>query len=276
MRLGLAGVLAPVLLVPFALIAVFVAGGWAPLRNLDASVAATLHSFSAAHPLWVDVMVVWSWVFAPMSLRVAALIVVIWLAWRHHAPRLAVWVVVTMAVGGIIAALLKFLVGRDRPDLLDPVARAAGYSFPSGHAANAALTAGVFLLVFLPFVRDRPGRRAALWAAVIVIPLLTGVFRIGLGVHWASDVFCGWLLGVATVAATTVAFQRWRIGEGRAPAPATVEGVEPEIAHADVSADGDARPRPAREGVRNGGPTDESRRSRPARHRDRTGTRQPE
>jgi len=224
LRLGVAGVLAPVVLVPFALLAVFVVGDWAPLHQADLAITDVLYGFAEDHPFWVDFMVVWSWVFAPMSLRVAALVLVIWLVRRRHAPRLALWVVVTMAVGGILAAVLKLLVGRDRPELLDPVARAAGYSFPSGHAANAALTAGVFLLVLLPFAREHPGRRAALWIAAIVMPLVTGVSRIGLGVHWTSDVVAGWLLGVAMVAATTVALQ------GDHPEPATVEGVEPEVA----------------------------------------------
>ena len=230
LRLGVAGVLAPVVLVPFALLAAFVAGEWTPIFNADLAVTDVLHGFAEANPFWVTFMEVCSWVFAPNTLRVAALILVIWLVRRRQAPRLALWVVVTMAVGGILAAVLKLLVGRDRPELLDPVARAAGYSFPSGHAANAALTAGVFLLVLLPFAREHPGRRAALWIAAIVMPLVTGVSRIGLGVHWTSDVVAGWLLGVAVVAATTVAFQGWRARQGRRPEQATVEGVEPEVA----------------------------------------------
>ncbi|HET6530111.1 MAG TPA: phosphatase PAP2 family protein [Actinoplanes sp.] len=229
-RLGVAGVLAPVLLVPFALLAVFVAGDWAPLHEMDRSVTDTLHRFAEGHPLVVDFAQVWSVVFGPMPLRVAALILVIWLIRRHHARRLALWVVVTMTAGGVLAALLKLLVGRDRPELLDPVARAAGFSFPSGHATNAALTAAVFLLVLLPFARERPGRRVGLWAVALVVTVVTGLSRIVLGVHWTSDVVAGWLLGVAVVAATTVAFQSWRARQGRRPAPAAVEGVEPDLA----------------------------------------------
>jgi undecaprenyl-diphosphatase len=122
---------------------------------------------------------------------------------------MALWVAVTMTVGGLLGLVLKLLVGRNRPELLDPVARAAGYSFPSGHALNAAVASGVFLLVFLPLVKQRR-RRLGLWLAAIVVTVVTGICRIALGVHWTSDVVGGWILGVAVVAATAAAFATWR------------------------------------------------------------------
>jgi membrane-associated phospholipid phosphatase len=226
LRLGVAGMLTPVVLVPLALLAALVMGDWTPLADMDTTVSLRLHSFAEQHPFWTVFAKVWSEVFGPMLLRVAALVLVVWLIRRHRARQLALWVVVTMVTGGVLAALLKLLVGRDRPELLDPVARAAGYSFPSGHAANAALTAGVFLLVLLPFARERPGRRALLWTVATVVTVVTGVCRVVLGVHFTSDVAAGWLLGVAVVAATTVAFRL----QDRRRRPAAVEGVEPELA----------------------------------------------
>ena len=104
-----------------------------------------------------------------------------------------------MTVGGILAAVLKLLVGRDRPELLDPVAQAAGYSFPSGHADNAALACRRVPAGPAAVRPGAPGCGSALWTAAIVIPLVTGLCRIGLGVHWTSDVLAGWLLGIATV-----------------------------------------------------------------------------
>jgi membrane-associated phospholipid phosphatase len=230
LRLGLASVLSLVLLVPFALLAVLIIGDNPHLHAFDASVTTDFHEFATQHDLWVDFMLVWSWVFSPMSLRALALIMVIWLVRKYRAWRLTWWVVATMAVGGILAAILKLLVGRERPEMLNPVAEAAGYSFPSGHADNAALACVVFLLVLLPFVRERTGLRIGLWAAAIVIPIVTGLCRIGLGVHWTSDVLAGWLLGIATAAAMTVAFESWRRRQGRRHISVTEEGVEPEVA----------------------------------------------
>jgi membrane-associated phospholipid phosphatase len=194
LRLGLRAGLIILLLVPFALLAIFVAASWTPLRSLDALISDSVHVWAVQQPAVVRGMLVWSLVFSPMVLRAAALVLVIWL-FRRHRSRLAWWVIAVMTAGGLVAAVLKLLVERDRPSFLDPVAKAAGYSFPSGHAANAALTSAVFLAVLLPYAR----KRGWLWAAAAIVTVVTGLSRIGLGVHYTSDVVAGWLLGVAVV-----------------------------------------------------------------------------
>ncbi|BCJ50751.1 hypothetical protein Asp14428_22260 [Actinoplanes sp. NBRC 14428] len=222
LRLTTAAVLAIAVLVPFALLAVLVVGDWAPLHDADAAVTDALHTWAVAHPGGRNVAVWLTNLFAPMPLRAATLVLVLWLLHRR-ARQPALWVVTTMVVGGVLGAVLKLLVGRHRPDLLDPVARAAGYSFPSGHALNAALAAGVFVLVLLPVVR----RRWLLWGGAALMAVLTGVTRIVLGVHWTSDVVAGWLLGVAVVAATATAFTRRGLDD------VLEAGVEPGLAEAE-------------------------------------------
>jgi membrane-associated phospholipid phosphatase len=227
LRLTLASAAAFLVLVPFALLTLLVLGAWAPLHRLDTAVTDALHDFAQAHTGWVAVMRIWTEVFAPMPLRAVALLLVVWLL-RRGARRLALWAATTMVVGGLVGPLLKLLVGRDRPDLLDPVARAAGYSFPSGHALNATLAAGVLLLVLLPYA-GRGAARVALWVAAVLLTVLTGLSRVALGVHFTSDVLGGWLLGVAVVAATTAAFTSWRAHNGLRPVRPTRDGVAPEV-----------------------------------------------
>ncbi|SIQ23796.1 phosphatase PAP2 family protein [Micromonospora avicenniae] len=208
LRLTLAVAAAFLVLVPFTSLALLVLGAWPPLRRMDTSVTEALHGYALEHPGWVRLTSVWTEVFAPMPLRVAALAVVVWLV-RRDARRLALWVAVTMLAGGLLGALLKLLVARDRPELLDPVARAVGYAFPSGHAVNAALAAGVLLVVFLPLARRR-AQRAALWATALLLTVLTGASRVALGVHWTSDVIGGWLLATAVLAGTAAGFAVWQ------------------------------------------------------------------
>ncbi|PZG00005.1 PA-phosphatase [Micromonospora endophytica] len=195
----------------FALLAALVLADWPPLRRLDVAVAERLHDVAHDQPAWTRVMSFWTDAFAPMPLRIAALVLVICLAVRG-ARRLAAWVTTTMVVGGLLGPLLKLLIGRPRPALPDPVAQASGLAFPSGHALNAALAAGVLVVVFLhPAVARpaaRPATRVAVCVGALLIALVTGFSRIALGVHWTSDVVAGWLLGTAVVIATVALFDR--------------------------------------------------------------------
>lgn len=71
----------------------------------------------------------------------------------------------------------------------DPMDIAAqGYSFPSGHSANsAALTTSLALLF----------KKKALKIIAVVLPLLAGISRFALGVHYPTDVLVGWIFGYA-------------------------------------------------------------------------------
>jgi undecaprenyl-diphosphatase len=215
-RLALPATVSALLLVPFALLTLLVLGSWPPLYRLDAAVADALHEYALAHPGWVRLMTVWTNVFAPNPLRLAIVAVAGWLFWTGTRGR-AWWAATTMVVGGLLGPLLKLLVGRGRPDPPDPVASAVGYAFPSGHALNATLAAGVLLLVFLPYADGRPAARWTLYVAAGLLAGLTGFSRLALGVHWVSDVIGGWLLGAATATATSAAFRVWADEPGRRP-----------------------------------------------------------
>src|SRR6185312_14722524 len=106
LRLTLAATATFLVLVPFALLALLVLGAWGPLHRLDTTITDALHDHAVRHPAWVALMDVWSAVFAPLPLRVVALLVVIWLL-RRRARRLALWVATTMVVGGLMGPLLK-------------------------------------------------------------------------------------------------------------------------------------------------------------------------
>ncbi len=62
-----------------------------------------------------------------------------------------------------------------------------GYSFPSGHAA---MSVGVYGSIAIE-TRKR-------WAAflAVIMPLLIGISRFAVGVHYPTDVLAGWALGI--------------------------------------------------------------------------------
>ncbi|MEU9034137.1 phosphatase PAP2 family protein [Streptomyces sp. NPDC048352] len=212
--------------VPFALALLLVESQWPPLARLDHRTAERLHAAALEHPAWVRVLrfltdVAWD----PVTMRLLVAALVVWLLLRG-ALRLAVWAAVTATAGGLLGLLVKHVVARARPHLPDPVAEAPGFSFPSGHAMTATTSCAVLLLALLPLVPRRLRPLAWVLAAVTVVGV--GYTRVALGVHWVSDVAGGWLLGLAVVTATTLAFEAWRADVGRLrTTPA--QGLEPEI-----------------------------------------------
>ena len=65
-----------------------------------------------------------------------------------------------------------------------------GFSFPSGHSMNSAIVYGSFPM----YLKKRPAVIVA-----ILVPLLVGVSRFILGVHYPTDVLVGWAMGLITL-----------------------------------------------------------------------------
>ena len=70
-------------------------------------------------------------------------------------------------------------------DLMDIVQQ--GYSFPSGHCANAVAT---YVSI------GREVRKRWMWFIAVAFSLLIGVSRFTAGVHYPTDVLAGWAIGL--------------------------------------------------------------------------------
>ena len=113
------------------------------------------------------------------------------LVWHWCGPRCAVALAVASLLSNLASSLLKIGFGVARPDLVPHLDHQTSYSYPSGHATNAAV---VYLL--LAWLAPPRWRRAA-WSLAGVMIVLNGVSRMMLGVHWASDIVGGTLMGAA-------------------------------------------------------------------------------
>ena len=191
--------------VPLTLLIVLVLTKSPGLRRVDESIEEHVHAYVVARPALEQALGVGSVLLHPRVMWAVAAVTAAVL-WRRGRRRHALWAVVTIAVGGGLDTPLKELIARARPVFADPVATAPGYSFPSGHALNTMMIAAGAVALGWRATRGRPWHRALLLAGATALVLVTGFDRVGLGVHYVSDVVGGWLIGLAVVCATTAAF----------------------------------------------------------------------
>ena len=130
--------------------------------------------------------------------------------WQGGSLRLiterALYVFATVGISGLLAQIVKHLVGRARPPLLSVdgayhfqgfVMRDALASFPSGHTTSAFAAA-----VALGYMR--PDWRRWLLAGAVLI----GLSRVLVGAHYPSDVVAGAALGSIVSVALARSFAR--------------------------------------------------------------------
>jgi membrane-associated phospholipid phosphatase len=210
--------------VGFGVLLLLVRFHWAPLQRLDANADDRLNALVAPHPGLVAALQTVAGLGGRGFLIPLVTVAVVVLLIRRR-QRLAIYLVVTCIGALLLDPSLKTLVGRLRPIVETPVAHAPGNSFPSGHALGSMVTYGALLLVFLPAVPQR-WRKVAI-GVVAAIVLAIGITRVGLGVHYISDVLAGWLLGAAWLSVTAYAFRVWRREAGH-PLAHVDDGLEPE------------------------------------------------
>lgn len=155
----------------------------------------------------------------PVLLTVAALALALWL-YRRGARRLALYVVAARVGATALAAGLKLAVDRARPVFDEPIATALGASFPSGHALGSAAFYATCAVLLQPYT----GRDRLLLTAAVAVSALVALSRVLLGVHYASDVIAGLLIGLGWAALCTAVFAAWRSDEGR-PVDVSQEGI---------------------------------------------------
>jgi len=96
--------------------------------------------------------------------------------------------------GGQMVEIIKRIVARARPDLVEHLVPVHNASFPSGHAAGSAVVYLTLAALASQVVPERAARRYLFGAAVLLTGAI-GTSRVYLGVHWPSDVLAGWSFG---------------------------------------------------------------------------------
>ncbi|WP_428629012.1 phosphatase PAP2 family protein [Sphingopyxis sp.] len=193
-----AGLFLTTILLGFAVVA-----GWTQAVDLRISTDLVLH-VGHSDPAFIGFMQAASWIGGGTP-RWIIVIVLCWLVWHWCGPRCAIALGAASLLANLASSLLKLGFGVTRPDVIPHLDHQTSFSYPSGHATSAAV---VYLL--LAWLVPPRWRRTA-WSLAGAMILLNGVSRIMLGVHWASDVIGGTLLG-----AGFALFGAWWARRGRA------------------------------------------------------------
>jgi membrane-associated phospholipid phosphatase len=185
----------------FATMTIFTSLGAELLRKLigpliTASFDVPAVRYAAAHRVagLTSVMKAMTTVGNDLCLWMAVLIGGAILAWltRSWRPLLLLALVMLGAVS--VNHLIKLAVARTRPASLFWAIPASDWSFPSGHATESAAVYRPLAYIFAG-TQSRLGIKSMGYAIGIAAPLLIGISRVYLGVHWPTDVIVGWALG---------------------------------------------------------------------------------
>ena len=131
------------------------------------------------------------------------LIIVMLFCYRKEAGKRVALTVMTASmwfpmVKNIVLRVRPYMVHKDHIQVLQVVEPDAdkwdiiqqGFSFPSGHGATAVSLFGSMALEL---------RKKWMWALMIIMPLMIGLSRIIVGVHYPTDVLAGWAVGLAAL-----------------------------------------------------------------------------
>jgi membrane-associated phospholipid phosphatase len=176
----------------FALMWIGYASNWAWLATIDSSWLEAGHRYAVDHPGWVTAWNVFCTVLGPTAFRLVTLIVIVFALVRQNV-RVAMFLVISVELTGIITEIAKYAASRPRP--ATALVRAPSTSFPSGHALGVMVGVLALLTVVLPVVR-RPLRAWLVGLGALTVVAI-GVGRVVLNVHYPSDVIAGWAFGYA-------------------------------------------------------------------------------
>lgn len=156
---------------------------------------------------------------SPTVMIIVAIAAGVWFYFARGRSKAGV-IVAAPAAGGLLAGGLKVLYGRARPAGAALINERT-FAFPSGHAATSAA-----VMVTLCYVLAR--ERIISWPTAIVIggvvPLVVGLTRLYLDVHWTTDVVGGWTVGLFVAAMSAALYERLRTSE---PSAAEREDAPP-------------------------------------------------
>lgn len=179
----------------FLALAILVDHHWGPLVDADRNLGSRPFHLTSDHAWLRHLAETVALVTHPNYVLLAGTLAAVALVVKGY-RRAGIWTVIVLVAARLGYFAVKQLVERPRPHWAHPINPAPGWSFPSGHATEAAAAAGVTVVLASMLIRRR-GLRRVLSATAVALAVLVGADRVFYGVHYASDVLGGYLLGAA-------------------------------------------------------------------------------
>ena len=97
--------------------------------------------------------------------------------------------------GTILNNLLKIIIRRPRPSETMLLTSESSYSFPSGHTMISTIFYGLIIYYIIKKINNKKLKNFLVGFLSLVI-FFVGISRIYLGVHYATDVIAGFIIGL--------------------------------------------------------------------------------
>ena len=168
------------------------------LVDVDRSIYGSLQSVRTR--LSDDVMVTITELGSAVVMIAIVGVIGVWFAITRRYRTLAYWLSAALFSQALVFGL-KYALGRARPVSAQDV---AGFSFPSGHAAQSLVVFG--FLAFLLGHGKSAAQKTVFAGGAIAIALLVAFSRVYLGAHWFSDVVASFGLATAWIALLAIGY----------------------------------------------------------------------
>lgn len=147
------------------------------------------------------------------KLAIVYVLIIAFFLWGFKYKIPALWAILTLGSGDIVAYVVKDIVKRARP--VQHLSGDDGFSFPSGHVFGMFLIIAILFIFVIPNIKHRLGRIVCQILLVIYLIALA-ISRVYLFAHYPSDVIGAMLLAYTWLQVTSwlyvflaPIFKRW-------------------------------------------------------------------
>ena len=150
----------------------------------------------------------------PIGMPIIAVAALLILSLRRRSWTPAILIAAAGSGSLLMTIAGKDIIDRHRPPLVDAVPPYEySPSFPSGHALNAIVIAGIIAYLLILRRHSTHGRVLTITVAAL-FALTIGLSRVFLGYHWLTDVLAAWVLGGAWLALLITAHRLYVTARG--------------------------------------------------------------